>query len=55
LICRYKTIGAIPVFFNSVFQIFIFFCLFLSQTVDEPFICCDCGTEFDEPQTVIDY
>ena len=24
------TIGAIPVFFNSIFQIFIFFCLFLS-------------------------
>ena len=31
-----KTTGAIPVFFNSVFQIFMFFCLFLSQTVEEP-------------------
>ncbi len=25
-----------PVFFNSVFLFFLFFCIFLSQTVDEP-------------------
>ena len=30
------TTEAIPVFFNPVFQFFPFFCLFLSQTVDEP-------------------
>ena len=28
--------SAIPVFFNSVFLFFIFLCLFLSHTVDEP-------------------
>ena len=36
----YLTIGAIPVFFNSVFLFFLFsavFCWFLSQTVEEPF------------------
>ena len=22
---------------------------------DDGYICCDCGTEFDEPQTVINY
>ena len=32
------TIGAIPVFFNSVFLFFGFFCLFLSQNREEPFI-----------------
>ena len=30
------TTEEIPVFFNPVFQFFPFFCLFLSQTVDEP-------------------
>ena len=30
------TTGTIPVFFNYVFQYFIFFCVFLSQTVEEP-------------------
>ena len=32
-----------PVFFNSVFQIFMFFRLFLSQTVEEPFFVCYCS------------
>ena len=33
------TTGAIPVFFNYVFLFFRFFCGFLSQTREEPFIC----------------
>jgi hypothetical protein len=33
------TIGAMPVFFNSVFLFYSIFCVFLSQTVDEPIFC----------------
>ena len=36
LFFAHLTTEAIPVFFNPVFQFFPFFCLFLSQTVDEP-------------------
>ena len=32
----YKTTGAIPVFFNSVFLFAVFFCKFLSQTDEDP-------------------